>query len=215
MAAASSALAADTQVRSLWAKALRDYDRYLRLMGHDVDAGASSPAKKRKPPDETDAPAVETDGVFTFKGVKMSAPAGEKQRLGNWLNVVLNERKALKADIAAAERAEVRQKQLEAERLDRERRAAEARRRAADGARKPHRQWDKDKLEDHKDPYEVLGVPRTATDAQIKKAFRSLALRYHPDKNPNAAPEKFNEINAAYELLSDPDSKKHYDAEWD
>ena len=64
-------------------------------------------------------------------------------------------------------------------------------------------------------PYGALGLTTDATDAQIKKAFRSLALRYHPDKNPNAAPEKFNEINAAYELLSDPDSKKHYDAEWD
>ena len=203
MAAATSALAADTRVRALWAKALRDYDRYLRLMGHDVDLDGA------KPP----ANAQASDGVFTFKGAKMSAPAGEKAREGSWLRVVLHERKALKADIAAAERAEVRQRALEAERLERERKAAEARRRAAEGARKPQREWDRDKLREQKDPYEVLGVQRDATDAQIKKAFRSLALRYHPDKNPNESEnEKFNDINAAYELLSDPDAKKHYDA---
>ncbi|KAH8067603.1 hypothetical protein JL721_7445 [Aureococcus anophagefferens] len=109
---------------------------------------------------------------------------------------------ALKADIAAAERAEVRQRALEAERLERERKAAEARRRAAEGARKPQREWDRDKLREQKDPYEVLGVQRDATDAQIKKAFRSLALRYHPDKNPNESEnEKFNDINAAYRPL--------------
>ena len=62
-------------------------------------------------------------------------------------------------------------------------------------------------------PYGALGLTTDATDAQIKKAFRSLALRYHPDKNPNESEnEKFNDINAAYELLSDPDAKKHYDA---
>ncbi|KAH8062393.1 hypothetical protein JL722_3311 [Aureococcus anophagefferens] len=203
MAAATSALAADTRVRALWAKALRDYDRYLRLMGHDVDLDGA------KPPAGNQA----SDGVFTFRGAKMSAPAGEKAREGSWLRVVLHERKALKADIAAAERAEVRQRALEAERLERERKAAEARRRAAEGARKPQREWDRDKLREQKDPYEVLGVQRDATDAQIKKAFRSLALRYHPDKNPNESEnEKFNDINAAYELLSDPDAKKHYDA---
>ncbi|KAH8098219.1 hypothetical protein JL720_1151 [Aureococcus anophagefferens] len=202
MAAATSALAADTRVRALWAKALRDYDRYLRLMGHDVDLDGA------KPPAGNQA----SDGVFTFKGAKMSAPAGEKAREGSWL-ASCSTRKALKADIAAAERAEVRQRALEAERLERERKAAEARRRAAEGARKPQREWDRDKLREQKDPYEVLGVQRDATDAQIKKAFRSLALRYHPDKNPNESEnEKFNDINAPYELLSDPDAKKHYDA---
>src|SRR5436853_6266849 len=64
-----------------------------------------------------------------------------------------------------------------------------------------------------KDYYDVLGVSRTATDAEIKKAFRKLAREYHPDvaKNKKQAEEKFREINEAYEVLSDPAKRKKYD----
>jgi curved DNA-binding protein len=64
-----------------------------------------------------------------------------------------------------------------------------------------------------KDYYEVLGVPRTASDADIKKAFRRLARQYHPDvaKTKKGAEEKFKEINEAYEVLSDPTKRKKYD----
>ncbi len=63
-----------------------------------------------------------------------------------------------------------------------------------------------------KDYYEVLGVSKTATDAEIKSAFRKLAKKYHPDvsKEPNAA-EKFKEAQEAYAVLSDPDKRKQYD----
>jgi curved DNA-binding protein len=65
----------------------------------------------------------------------------------------------------------------------------------------------------YKDYYEILGVPRTATDADIKKAFRKLAREHHPDvaKNKKQAEEKFKEINEAYEVLGDPTKRKKYD----
>ncbi len=64
-----------------------------------------------------------------------------------------------------------------------------------------------------KDYYEILGVPRNATEAEIKKAFRSLALKYHPDRNPGnkEAEERFKEINEAYSVLSDSEKRANYD----
>jgi curved DNA-binding protein len=64
-----------------------------------------------------------------------------------------------------------------------------------------------------KDYYEVLGVPRTASDDDIKKAFRKLARQYHPDvaKDKKTAEAKFKEINEAYEVLGDPAKRKKYD----
>ena len=64
-----------------------------------------------------------------------------------------------------------------------------------------------------KDYYEVLGVPRNASEADIRKAFRTLANRYHPDvaKDKRVAEEKFREINEANEVLSDPEKRRKYD----
>src|SRR6478672_10656251 len=64
-----------------------------------------------------------------------------------------------------------------------------------------------------RDYYEVLSVTRTATDVEIKKAYRSLAVQYHPDKNPgNAeAEEKFKEAAEAYAILSDAQKRAAYD----
>ena len=57
------------------------------------------------------------------------------------------------------------------------------------------------------DPYQVLGVPRQASEAEIRKAFRRLAAEHHPDRNPDrpSAKERFQQINAAYQVLIDPD----------
>jgi molecular chaperone DnaJ len=64
-----------------------------------------------------------------------------------------------------------------------------------------------------RDYYEILGVPRTAGEAELKKAFRQLALQHHPDRNPGdaRAEERFKAINEAYAVLSDPDKRSQYD----
>ena len=66
---------------------------------------------------------------------------------------------------------------------------------------------------DFKDYYATLGVTKTATDKEIKQAFRKLARKYHPDVNPGdkAAEAKFKEVNEANEVLSDPEKRKKYD----
>ena len=67
----------------------------------------------------------------------------------------------------------------------------------------------------YKDYYEVLGVPKSATEKDVKSAYRKLARKWHPDANPKnakAAEEKFKEIAEAYEVLGDPEKRKKYDA---
>ena len=64
-----------------------------------------------------------------------------------------------------------------------------------------------------KDYYESLGLKKGASEEEIKRAFRKLAIKYHPDKNQGnkEAEEKFKEINEAYQVLSDPEKKARYD----
>ena len=68
-------------------------------------------------------------------------------------------------------------------------------------------------MAEKRDYYEVLGVEKTASDAEIKKAYRKLAIQYHPDKNPGnkEAEEKFKEAAEAYSVLSDKDKRSRYD----
>ena len=67
--------------------------------------------------------------------------------------------------------------------------------------------------EQKRDYYEVLGIDKSADDATIKKAYRALAKKYHPDMNPGdaEAEKKFKEASEAYAVLSDPDKKRQYD----
>ncbi|MFN6074835.1 MAG: DnaJ domain-containing protein, partial [Fluviicola sp.] len=64
-----------------------------------------------------------------------------------------------------------------------------------------------------RDYYDVLGVSKSASESEIKKAYRKLALQYHPDKNPDdaVAEEKFKEAAEAYEVLSNAEKKARYD----
>ncbi|GHU34373.1 hypothetical protein FACS1894166_11730 [Bacilli bacterium] len=63
-----------------------------------------------------------------------------------------------------------------------------------------------------RDYYEILGIPKSATPDEIKRAFRRLAMQYHPDRNKAADAEaKFKEVNEAYEVLSDTNKRTTYD----
>ena len=68
-------------------------------------------------------------------------------------------------------------------------------------------------MDNKRDYYEVLGVERNADADTIKKAYRKLAIKYHPDKNPGdkAAEEKFKEAAEAYDVLSNPEKRQKYD----
>ena len=70
------------------------------------------------------------------------------------------------------------------------------------------------KSNDSDDYYKILGIKKNATETEIKKAYRKLALKWHPDKNPNnreEAEEKFKKINEAYSILSDKNKRNEYD----
>ena len=68
-------------------------------------------------------------------------------------------------------------------------------------------------MAEKRDYYEVLGIPKTATEAEIKKAFRTTAKKYHPDMHPGdkECEEKFKEAQEAYAVLSDPEKRRQYD----
>lgn len=68
-------------------------------------------------------------------------------------------------------------------------------------------------MADEKDYYKILGVEKTATADEIKRAYKKVAIKYHPDRNPGdkAAEEKFKEAAEAYDVLRDPDKRARYD----